>query len=305
MRTSRKVLSTVIGSIVTGALLAPLPVMAALEEVIVTARKTDESIQDVPAAISSFSNEDLKKLNVTQTSDLASFTPSIHIEQPGGNSGTVAKVTIRGQSQSDNIITLDPSVGWYLDDVYLARTQGTATSMFDVDRVEVLKGPQGTLYGRNTTGGTIKLVTTKAETSSGFTGFVVGGVGNYDQSKVGGAINIPIIDNMLAIRLSALKDQVDEGFQDVTLYQGDPTASNRGQIIGHRKNGTYDNELYRVGITFEPLDNLRVLGFYEHNESDVSMANGNLSSSPGPTISAALPNAPFIASLGPFRAQAG
>lgn len=278
---------------------------AALEEVIVTARKTDESIQDVPAAISSFSNEDLKQLNVTQTADLASFTPSIHIEQPGGNSGTVAKVTIRGQSQSDNIITLDPSVGWYIDDVYLARTQGTATSMFDVDRVEVLKGPQGTLYGRNTTGGTIKLVTTKAETSAGFTGFVVGGVGNYEQSKIGGAINIPIIPDMLAIRVSALQDKVDEGFQDVTLYQGDATATNLGQIIGHRKNGTFDNELYRVGITFEPLDNLRVLGFYEHNESDVSMANGNISANPGPTISTVLPNAPFIGALGPFRAQAG
>src|SRR5690606_14520918 len=107
--------------------------------------------------------------------------------------------------------------------------------------------------------------------------------------------------NMLAVRLSALQDKVDEGFQDVTLYQGDPVAPNRGQIIGHRKNGTLDNKLYRIGITFEPTDTLRLLGFYEHNESDVSMANGNISASPGPTIAGALPNAPFLtAVLGPF-----
>src|SRR5690606_23787074 len=93
-------------------------------------------------------------------------------------------------------------------------------SLFDVDRVEILKGPQGTLYGRNTTGGTIKLVTAKADPSAETSGFVTGGIGNFEQSRLGGAINIPVIPNQLAVRLTALKDVQDKGFQDVTVYDG-------------------------------------------------------------------------------------
>lgn len=268
---------TFIVSALAAAILAPSISYAAvaLEEVVVTARKQDESIQNIPVAVSSFSQTDLKDLNVSLTSDLGAFTPSLYIQSPGASSGTIASVTVRGQVQIDYLITLDPSVGWYLDDVYLARPENTNSSMFDIERVEVLKGPQGTLYGRNTTGGTIKLVTTKADPSEGLTGFVTGGLGNYDQSKIGGAINIPIIKDVLAIRLSAQQDKVDEGFQKVTLYDGNPTHPTFGTPIGNRKNGTQDNKVYRLGVTYQPNDALRAFLTYEENETDVSMAFAN------------------------------
>src|SRR5690606_6573615 len=122
------------------------------------------------------------------------------------------KTTIRGQVQTDSIGTVDPSVGWYIDDVYLARTTGTVASMFDLERVEVLKGPQGTLYGRNTTGGAIKLITTKADTSGELGGYVTAGISNLGANKVGGAVNIPLVEDVLAVRLVALSDQIDDGY---------------------------------------------------------------------------------------------
>jgi iron complex outermembrane receptor protein len=163
--------------------------------------------------------------------------------------------------------------------------------MFDIDRVEVLKGPQGTLYGRNTTGGTMKLVTTKAEPSAGITGHVVGGVGNYEQTKIGGGINIPIVPDVLAVRLTALQDKVDDGYQDVALYDGNPLSPTASQLIGTRTNGTKDNELYRLGLTLEPSDDWRILLSYEQNESDISMANTNISRDPGPVVATIMPGA--------------
>src|SRR5690606_18913571 len=236
----------------------------------VTARKREETLQDIPVAVSAYDAGDLKSLNMTETSDLAAFTPSVHIEQPTGQAGNIAKVTIRGQVQSDVLVTLDPSVGWYLDDVYLSRPVGTNNSLFDVDRVEILKGPQGTLYGRNTTGRTIKLVTAKPAPRAETPGFVTGGIGNFEQSRLGGAINIPVIPNQLAVRLTALKDVQDKGFQDVTVYDGNLLSPTRGQVIGHQNNGTKDNELLRLGVTWTPTDNLSVLFSYEHSESDMT-----------------------------------
>ena len=189
-----------------------------IEEVLVTARKKEETLQDVPVAVTSMSADDLKALNLSDTQDLGSFSPGVHIEAAPGQGGSIAKVTIRGQVQTDTLITLDPSVGWYIDDVYLARAYGTANSLFDISRIEVLKGPQGTLYGRNTTGGAIKILTEKADPNGELSGFLTAGVGNYKSHKVGGAINIPLIPNKLAVRIAAQGDKRENGFGEVTIY---------------------------------------------------------------------------------------
>ena len=183
----------------------------ALEEVVVTARKKEETLQSVPVAVTSMSADDLVALNLSQTSELGSFTPGLYIEATPAQGGSTSKVTLRGQVQTDSLITLDPSVGWYIDDVYLARAYGTTNSMFDLTQVEVLKGPQGTLYGRNTTGGAIKLNTTKADPFGEVEGFISGSYGNYDTRRLGGAINLPLIQDRLAIRLAALVDQKNDG----------------------------------------------------------------------------------------------
>lgn len=247
-----------------------------LEEVVVTARKKEESLQDVPLAVNNFSADDLKSLNLTDTNQLGSFSPGVNIEPPASQGGTSTRVTIRGQMQSDNLITLDPSVGWYIDDVYIARTYGTAISMFDVERVEMLKGPQGTLYGRNTTGGAIKLVTQKADPSEPVYGYVNGGLGNFDQYKIGGAINIPLIADKLAVRLSGVKDENKEGYGELALYEIAPAVASP-VATGKDDWGTKDNELLRVGVTFLPTEDLSVYVNYEHSESYVTTIAYNTS----------------------------
>jgi iron complex outermembrane receptor protein len=266
------------------AIAAPHVAHAALEEIIVSARKTDETLQTVPVAVSAFNADTLQQMNVAQTADLAKFTPSVFIEPPAGGNGTSAKVTIRGQNQADSLITLDPSVGWYLDDVYLARAYGTVASLFDAERVEVLKGPQGTLYGRNTTGGAIKIVTTKAETSGDISGYVTGGLGNYDAAKLGGAVNIPLIDNVLGVRLVALKDTAN-GYGDVNLYSkpiapyGSPTAAALAAnptFLGKRDVGDRDTEMYRANVTWYVSEDFEVQAGYEHSELDLSVIQRNI-----------------------------
>ena len=242
-----------------------------LEEVVVTARKKEESLQDVPVAVSSFSADDLQAYNLTETTELSAFTPSVFIEQNAASNLSSAKTTIRGQVQSDTLSTLDPSVGWYVDDVYLARTPGTVASMFDLSRVEVLKGPQGTLYGRNTTGGAIKLITKKAETDTGVNGFVTATAGNFGTQKIGGAINLPIIEDVLAVRLTALSDEVKDGFGRVTVtptavapyYPGNDFLNFATET---KKAGQKDVEMYRLNATYNASDDLTVLFFYEQNE---------------------------------------
>jgi iron complex outermembrane receptor protein len=235
-----------------------------LEEVLVTARKRDESLQSVPVAVTSFSADELATKNLTDTVHLAEFTPALFIEPNPGANLTSAKTTMRGQVQVDSLSTLDPSVGWYIDDVYLARTPGTMASMFDLERVEILKGPQGTLYGRNTTGGAIKLITTKADSSAGITGFVIGGVGDFGDRKLGGAINIPVIEGVLALRLAALKDERTDGIGSMEVVRDEEVARMLAgnpyhDFATHRRDaGQKDSELYRVGVTWTPRQDLLV-----------------------------------------------
>lgn len=251
-----------------------------LEEVVVTARKRTESLQDIPVSVTAFSQQDLAAYNMTQTADLAAFTPSLFIETNSSQNLSSLKTTIRGQVQADSLSTLDPSVGWYIDDVYLARTVGTAASMFDLERVEVLKGPQGTLYGRNTTGGAIRLITAKPLPSGEVEGFVTGTYGKFNQQRLGGAINIPLIKDVLAVRLTALKDDVKDGYGSVlvkpagpelggvfpglpALYPGNPYMD----FEETRKNaGQRDSEMFRLGVNWRPNDSTNVQFSYERSD---------------------------------------
>lgn len=129
-----------------------------LDEVTVSARRREESAQDVPVAVTAFSREDLVELQADSIEDLQGSVPNLNIVQGRGSSGSV-NVFIRGIGQPDALQSFDPGVGMYVDDVYYSRIQGALFSLYDIERVEVLRGPQGTLYGKNSTGGAIKLGT--------------------------------------------------------------------------------------------------------------------------------------------------
>ncbi|MCK9541658.1 MAG: TonB-dependent receptor [Novosphingobium sp.] len=169
------------------------------EDIIVTARKRDESLQDVPVAVTVFSGEDLVKRGITSFNDLGAGNPNVKIQPLSSNASISSSVAIRGNVQSASTLQVDPSVGVYLDGHILAHQLGTAQLTVDVESVQTLKGPQGTLFGRNTTGGAL-LVKTRDPVLGETTGHVQGEVGSLNTVRLGGAINVPVGD-VVALRL--------------------------------------------------------------------------------------------------------
>src|SRR5690606_19958017 len=166
-------------------------------EVVVTARKREESLQSVPVAVSALSGAALEERTLREASDLQRVVPGLNMSGSAANTGTGTNISIRGQVAGDNLITFSQPVGLYLDSVNIPHPVGSNISFFDIARVEVLKGPQGTLYGRNTTGGAMNVITRGAD-YSGIHGFAYGEYGNYNNWKLAGAINVPIVEDMLA-----------------------------------------------------------------------------------------------------------
>ena len=131
-----------------------------LEEVVVTAQKKEETLQDAPIAITALTASTIEDLDIANVVDLAGMAPNVHIINTPSNN-TAATIAIRGGSTTNPAITWEPTVGMYLDGVYLGKGQGSIFDVVDLERVEILRGPQGTLYGRNTLGGAINLISKK------------------------------------------------------------------------------------------------------------------------------------------------
>ncbi len=164
----------------------------ALEEVIVTAEKRAESIQDVPISIVAFSQDKLEKLGITDIKGLASKVPNVLVQEFTGSSTSV-RLFIRGVGQNDVQITQDPSVALYMDGVYIGSSVGTAFETADTERIEVLRGPQGTLYGRNATGGAINIITREADPEA-LDFRQTFQVGNLDLFRSTTILNVPVTD---------------------------------------------------------------------------------------------------------------
>ena len=178
-----------------------------LSEIIVTARKVEENLQDVPVAVTVFSGQDLQNQNIQKIQDIANFTPGLAI-RPGQSGPTSLTITLRGQVQTDVLATLDPSVGTYVDGVYWARAFGLNASLLDIRSVQVLKGPQGTLFGRNTTGGAL-LINSNDPDLNDFTGRISGTYGRFNEREGTVVLNAPIIRDRIAIRLAGTRFKRD------------------------------------------------------------------------------------------------
>lgn len=163
--------------------------VGALEEVIVTATKTGETdLQSTPMAISSFSDEYIRARGINDVIDLANFTPGLQISDLNG----YAQLYMRGVGSNNVFIGSDPSTTLHLDGVYLARPIGYFSEFLDIERVEVLRGPQGTLYGRNSVGGTVNIISKKPTET--FSGEIRGTLGNYRQRNLEAYVSGPIVD---------------------------------------------------------------------------------------------------------------
>src|SRR6185369_13797349 len=126
-----------------------------VEEVVVTARRREEQLQDVPISVSAVSAAALTNIDAANITVLQQVTPNLTLQVARGSNSTLIAF-IRGIGQQDPVWSFEPGVGLYVDDVYIARPQGAVLDVYDIERVEVLRGPQGTLYGRNTIGGAVK-----------------------------------------------------------------------------------------------------------------------------------------------------
>ena len=179
------------------AVLPPLA-SAALEEVVVTARKTAESLQDTPISVTALSGDRLEDMGLSRITKLQNVTPNLVFQNTPAYSGAGnnAAVYIRGIGQKDFVPTIDPGVGIYVDEVYLGRSAGAVLDMIDIQQVEILRGPQGTLFGKNTVGGAISITTTKPNDELG--GKFDIKVGTDERRNIRGVLNVPLSDTLFA-----------------------------------------------------------------------------------------------------------
>lgn len=176
-------------------------------EIVVSARRRDERLIDVPVAVTAFSQADLQKYQAVDLSGLQAAAPNLNLVQ-GRGSAASANIFIRGIGQPDALQTFDPAVGVYVDGVYLSRIQGALLNLFDVERIEVLRGPQGTLYGKNTTGGAISIVSRKPDLET-FKAAGSAQYGSYNQVVLNGYMSAPLVGDKLALSLAGQWDKRD------------------------------------------------------------------------------------------------
>lgn len=202
-------------------------------EIVVTAQKREENLQSVPISITAVTQEMLRNRDVDTIDAIDRIAPNLMIV-PARTSTAVAGITLRGQVQDDpSSITLDQSVGLYVDGVYVARGNGAFQRLYDVERVEVLKGPQGTLYGRNTTGGAINVIpnhpTDNFSLDAKFT------VGNYSRREAAAAVNVPLSKGVAArgVFVSAKRNGYAKNlFSTGPLNPGDKDIDDENSFYG-------------------------------------------------------------------------
>lgn len=204
-------------------------------EIVVTATKRSENMQKVPIAISALGNQALEQKGITSVGQIGGYVPNIEIKNTVSFAGSsqILVATVRGIGQNDFAFNLEPGVGVYIDGVYYARSLGAVVDLLDLERIEVLKGPQGDLFGRNTIGGALNIVT--RDPAKDFRYQLEGTTGSFSRTDVRGSIDIPLIDGMLLSQASFSYKHRD-GYQKRIPFPGLPgTITDQGMF---RKVGT-------------------------------------------------------------------
>jgi iron complex outermembrane recepter protein len=225
-----------------------------LEEIVVSARKVDENLQTVPVSITVLSGQQLREQSATRLTDVVQFTPGLAF-RPAVTGDTGALFQLRGQFQNDAAATLDQSVGIYVDGLYWARAYGVNGDLLDVENVQVLKGPQGTLFGRNTTGGAI-LMQTADPKLDGISGSLSGTYGRFNERSLTGVINLPIVEDKVGLRVAGELNKRDGYIKD---YVAGTKYDNR------------NNYTLRGKLLLKPTERLTVLLSAENFHSNVNL----------------------------------
>ncbi|WGM30163.1 TonB-dependent receptor [Brevundimonas sp. NIBR11] len=187
-----------------------------VDEIIVTATRREQRLIEAPVAVTAVGGEQLENSGVTDIRELTSLAPSVQFQTPGG--GADSSIRIRGVGTTSTNPGLESSVGVIIDGVIRARTGVALSELGDLQSIEVLRGPQGTLFGRNTSSGIINVMT-KQPSFDGFSGNITGTYGNYDDRRLSGAINIPLVDDELALRIEGSYELRDGFYKDANSDQ--------------------------------------------------------------------------------------
>lgn len=233
-----------------------------LERIEVTARKSLETLQSVPVAVTSIGSEQLDQGGISVMTEIQQFSPNTTLQNSRGTNATLTAF-IRGVGQEDPLWGYEPGVGIYVDDVYLARPQGAVLDIIDVERIEVLRGPQGTLYGKNSIGGAIKYVTKKMSGDLEFD--LKATLGNYNRQDYKVAGKIPVIDDKLYVGF-ALASLTRDGFGDFIDTS----------LVGQDKEN-YNKDVFagRITVEFEPTDDLFFRFNYDQTNDDSNAKGGH------------------------------
>jgi len=232
MSVIRRICPAILG---LAALLSTSASAQVIDEVVVTAQKREQAVSDVSIAINAFTSEDMRVMRIEDPTDIAQLVSNMDIK--GTLGGVNPAITLRGVGLNDFNANNNPSVGVYIDEVFQSSPAMLNTRMFDIERVEVLKGPQGTLYGRNATGGAINIINKKP--TQEFDAYFMGGVGNYDTYEIQGAVGGGFSDTV-AGRLSVNYQNQGESYHDNRM-----TGSDFGDL---------ESTSARAQLSFDPSD---------------------------------------------------
>ncbi len=256
------------------------PQATQVDEIVVTARRREESLREVPVAVTALGAERLEQTGAADITVLQQQTPNATVQVARGSNSTLISF-IRGVGQQDPLWGFEPGVGLYVDDVYIARPQGAVLDIFDIERIEVLRGPQGTLYGRNTIGGAIKYVTSRIAPEPELS--IRGAVGSYDQRDLIVTGSAPLGDTL---RIGAA----------VASYERDGFGTNLTTGAEH-----YDKDVLaaRVSLEWTPTSDLFFRLAYDHVEDDSNARHGHR------TVAGALPGSDVLPSVFDTRSGLG
>ena len=235
---------------------------AQLDEIVVTAQKREQSIQDVPIAITAIDEGYIENRNITSIKALSSLAPNVKIENTPGNT-SAAQISIRGGVTINPALTWEPTVGLYLNGSYIGKTQGSVFDVSDIERVEVLRGPQGALYGRNTLAGAVNIITAKP--TEEFGGKLKVGFGNYNSQMAKGSVNFGPLGPIRA-KISGLIEKRD-GFVEA-VENPFPAVLTAGPLRGQEQYESFDKKSVLVALSADLSDKFTLDYTFDYSEAD-------------------------------------
>lgn len=248
-----------------------------LEVIEVTAERRTENLQTVPVSVSAFTEGAIERRQIDSTLDVVRSVPNL----VGSNNVGISSATslfMRGVGQDESISTQDPAVGTYIDGIYISRQVANNAKLYDIERIEVLRGPQGILYGRNTSGGAIKIIT--KEPFDVFEGSLEANIGNYETYGLNGKINVPLSDNVF-VSLAAFTSDRNKGFQEnITLNTRTWDESSSG-VRGAIKYEASENFDVVISAEYAEQEDSGVTGsnFFGDNADELFVVNSGLEGS--------------------------